>query len=179
VVALGDELERAAAAAASFGPVSAVLAAESSPDARAYLVALGEDEAREWLVLDGGLAPVGDRERVREVASIVVLCELAGELAGGGQLEELRLQLAQLRVTEGPEGIEAAEEAALALEQAIGAPPLVASPAYLDRVGTAVRSLETSLGDLASPFARALASSSPTVEAFVGEVEGRHKLPLR
>ena len=49
----------------------------------------------------------------------------------------------------------------------------------LDEVGTAARKLETSLGDLASPFARALASSSATVEAFVDEVEGRHKLPLR
>src|SRR6202040_4166885 len=116
---------------------------------RAYLVALDEDEAREWLVLDGGLEPVAERERVREVASIVVLCELAGELAGGGQLEELRAQLARLRLAEQPEGIEAAEEAALRLEHAIGAPPLVASPAYLDQVGTAVRTLEAALGDLA------------------------------
>jgi len=178
-VALADDLERAAGAAAVFGPVSAVLAAEPSPDRRAYLVALDEDEAREWLVLDGGLEPVAERERVREVASIVVLCELAGELAGGGQLEELRAQLAQVRLTERPEGIEAAEEAALALEHAIGAPPVVSSPSYLDEVGTAARKLETSLGDLASPFANALASSSATVEAFVVEVEGRHKLPLR
>ncbi|HUY72499.1 MAG TPA: hypothetical protein VMV08_09665 [Gaiellaceae bacterium] len=178
-MALADDLERAAGAAAVFGPVSAVLAAEPSPDRRAYLVALDEDEAREWLVLDGGLEPVAERERVREVASIVVLCELAGELAGGGQLEELRAQLAQVRLTERPEGIEAAEEAALALEHAIGAPPVVSSPSYLDEVGTAARKLETSLGDLASPFANALASSSATVEAFVVEVEGRHKLPLR
>jgi hypothetical protein len=178
-VSLGGDLERAAAAAAAHGAVSAVLAAEPAPDRRAYLVALGEDEAREWLVLDDGLEPVGERERVREVASIVVLCELAGELAGGGQLEELRAQLAQVRLTERPEGIEAAEAAALALEHAIGAPPLLASPSYLDELGAAVRKLETSLGDLASPFAHALASSSGTVEAFVDEVEGRHKLPLR
>jgi len=178
-VTIGEDLERAAAAAAAYGPVSAVLAAEPSSDRRVYLVALGEDEARVWLVLDGDLEPVGEREQVREVASIVVLCELAGELAGGGQLEELRAQLAQVRLTERPEGIEEAEGAALALEQAIGAPPLVASPSYLDALGTAVRRLETSLGDLASPFAHALASSSAIVEAFVDEVEGRHKLPLR
>jgi hypothetical protein len=178
-VALADDLERAAAAASGHGPVSAVLAAEPAPGRRAYLVALGEDDRREWLVLDRGLAPVVERERVREVASIVVVCELAGELAGGGQLEELRTQLAQVRLTEQPEGIEAAEEAALALERAIGAPPLLASPAYLDEVGTAARALDAALGEAASPFAKALASSSATIEAFVAEVESRHKVPLR
>ncbi|HEY4346441.1 MAG TPA: hypothetical protein VGM80_02555 [Gaiellaceae bacterium] len=178
-MALGEDLERAAAAGAAFGGVTAVLAAEPAAGRRAYLVALGEDDARAWLVLDGDLAPVPDRERVREVASIVVLCELAGELAGGGQIEELRNQLAQVRLTERPEGIEVAEDAALALEHAIGAPPLVASPAYLDAVGAAAMALERALGDLASPFAKALAASAPTVEAFVLEVEGRHTVPLR
>ena len=124
-------------------------------------------------------APVRARERVREAASIVVLCELAGELAGGGQLEELRTRLVQLRLTEQPEGIEAAEEAALALERAIGTPPVLASPAYLDGVGAATTTLERALGEHASPFANALASSAGAVEAFVAEVEGRHVLPLR
>ena len=176
---LADDLGAAAAAAAAFGSVSAVLAAEPASGRRAYLVALGEDEAREWLVLDAGLAPVEELAVVREVASIVVLCELAGELAGGGQLEELRAQLAQVRITEQREGIEEAEDAALALERTIGAPPFLASPTYLDDVGAAVRSLETTLGEMSSPFASALASSSGTVQAFVGEVEGRHKVPLR
>ena len=178
-MALADDLERAAAAASGYGPVSAVLAAEQAPGRRGYLVALGEDDDRAWLVLDGGLMPVAERERVREVASIVVLCELAGELAGGGELEELRTRLAQVRLTEQPEGIEAAEEAALALERVIGAPPLLASPSYLDEVGMAARALEAALGDLASPFAKALASSAATIEAFVAEVESRHLVPLR
>ena len=56
-------------------------------------------------------------------------------------------------MTEQPDGIEEAEAAALALEQAIGAPPSVASPAYLDEVGAATRALERALGDHASPFA--------------------------
>ncbi|HEX4519580.1 MAG TPA: hypothetical protein VH063_08390 [Gaiellaceae bacterium] len=176
---LADELERAAAAAAGYGEVSAVLAAEPAPERRAYLVALGTGEARAWLALDGGLRPVAERDRAREIASIVVLCELAGELAGGDQLEELREQLAQVRLTEQPPGIEEADEAALALERAIGAPPIVASPAYLDAVGAAASALERSLGDHASPFATALAASAGTVEAFVAEVEGRHVLPLR
>ena len=86
------------------------------------------------------------RESVRETASIVALCELAEETAGGGQLEELRQQLVQLRLTESPEGIEDAEAAALALERVIGAPPRVASPAFLDAVGQATRELEQALG---------------------------------
>jgi len=178
-VALAEELETAAAAASAHGPVSAVLAAEPRDGVRTYLVALGEDEAREWLVLDDAYAPVPDRERVRETASIVVLCELAGELAGGGQLEQLRSQLAEVRLTEQPEGIEEAEEAALALERAVGAPPLLASPGYLDRVGAAAATLERALGEGAAPFANALAASSATVQAFLAEVVARHRLPLR
>ncbi len=176
---LADELERAAAAAAAYGEVSAVLAADPAPGRRAYVVALGGEEDRRWLVLDAELRPAEERDRVREAASIVVLSELAGELAGGGQLEELREQLAQVRITEQPPGIEEAEEAALALERAIGAPPIVASPIYLDDVGIAAGTLERALGDHASPFANALASSAGTVEAFVAEVEGRHVVPLR
>jgi hypothetical protein len=169
-VALGEELEAAADAASAFGRVAAVLAAEPVPGRRAYLVALGDEGGRRWLVLDAALAPVPDREPVREIASIVVLCELAGELAGGGRLEELRDRLAAVRMTEQPAGIEAAEEAALALERTIGAPPQVASPAYLDAIGAAARTLEQALGQLESPFANALAAASGTVEAFVADV---------
>jgi hypothetical protein len=178
-VELSEQLERAAAAASSRGEVTAVLAAEPASGPRAYLVALGDGDARSWLVLDGAFEPVSDRERVREVASIVVLCELAGELAGGGQLEELRSKLAEVRITESPPGIEDAEEAALALERTVGAPPIVASPAYLDRVGAASRTLEQALGEQGSPFASALASAAGTVEAFVTEVESRQAVPLR
>jgi hypothetical protein len=178
-MALADDLEQAAAAATPHGEVTAVLAAEPTAGRRAYLVALGDGDARRWLVLDGDFRPVEERESAREAASIVVLCELAGELAGGGQLEGLRSQLAEVRMTEQPPGIEAAEEAALALEHALGAPPIVASAGYLDEVGAATRRLEEALGEHASPFANALASSTGTVEAFVAEVEGRHALPLR
>jgi hypothetical protein len=178
-VPLADDLEQAASAAAPYGRVTAVLAAEPAAGRRAYLVALGDDDERRWLVLDAEFRPVEERERVRETASIVVLCELAGELAGGGQLEELRAQLAEVRMTEQPPGIEAAEAAALGLERAIGAPPIVASAIYLDEVGAATRRLEEALGDHTSPFANALASSAGTVEAFVADVEGRHALPLR
>jgi hypothetical protein len=178
-VPLGEDLEKAAAAAAPRGEVTAVLAAEPASGRRSYLVALGDGDARSWLVLDGSFEPVTDRERVREVASIVALSELAGELAGGGQLEELRSKLAELRITEGPPGIEEAEEAALTLENTIGAPPIVASPAYLDEVGKATRNLEDALGEQGSPFSSSLATSSGTVKAFAAEVEARHAVPLR
>jgi hypothetical protein len=177
-VSLGLELEQAAAVAAAYGEVSAVLAAEPA-SGRYYLVAFGEEDERKWLVLDASFEPVTERERVREVASIVVLCELAGELAGGGQLEELRSRLAEVRMTEHPPGIEDAEDAALALERAIGAPPIVASPAYLDEVGAKTRELESALGEQGSPFSASLAASSGTVEAFVAEVEQRQLVPLR
>ena len=45
-------------------------------------------------------------------------------------------------------GIEEAESAALALERAVGAPPRVATPAYLDEVGAATLALERALGDV-------------------------------
>jgi hypothetical protein len=178
-MALSEDLEQAAAAGAARGEVTAVLAAEPASARRAYLVAFGEADDRTWLVLDDAFQPVDDRERVREVASIVVLSELAGELAGGGQLEELRSRLAEVRMTESPPGIDEAEEAALELERAIGAPPIVASPAYLDTVGARTRALEEALGEQGSPFASSLAASSGTVEAFVAEVEARHLVPLR
>ena len=179
-MALGDDLERIAAAAAGHGPVSGVLAAEPAYEAsRLYLVSFGEDDGREWLVLDEQARPSDRRETVREVASIVVMCELAGELAGGGDLDALRAHLAELAVVEQPPGIEEAQEAALALERTIGAPPRVASPAYLDGVGAATRTLELALGEHESPFAGAVAASAGVVEAFVREVEERYRLPLR
>jgi hypothetical protein len=177
-VALADDLERIAAAAAAFGAVTAVLAAEPSPGWRTYLVALGERDAREWLAVDDAGRPVERRDLVRETASIVVMCELAGEVAGGGDLENLRAHLARLRLTERPEGIEDAEEAALALEHVLGAPPRVASPAYLDAVGAATVDLERALGELGSPFANAMKSGAAAVDEFLSEVESRYKLPL-
>ena len=83
------------------------------------------------------MQPVDARDDVRDTASIVAMCELAADLAGGGDLEQLRTQLAQVRMVEQPPGIEEAEAAALALERVVGAPPRVASPAYLDEVGVA------------------------------------------
>jgi len=120
------ELDEVARAAGAHGDVSGVLAAESAGGERSYLVSFGEDEAREWLLLDAGGRPVADRSRVREVASLVAMSELAAELAGAN--DEAR----------------------------------VASPSYLDEVGTAE-----------------LGAATSVVDAFVAEVEARYKLPLR
>ena len=81
-----------------------------------------------------------------------------------------------LRLTEAPEGIEEAEEAALELEQAIGAPPRVASAAYLDRLGSAVRRLEQALGQTgSSPFGAAMQQAVASVEELAADVEANYK----
>jgi hypothetical protein len=175
---LADELERIAAVATEHGAVSGVLASEPSPGRRVYLVAFGSDDDRSWLALDADGRVVERRARVREAASLVAMCEVAGDVAGGGDLPELRAQLAQLRVVENPPGIAAAEEAALALERVVGAPPRVASPSYLDDVGAATRELERALGEQSSPFANALKAATRAVEEFVREVETRYRVEL-
>ena len=104
-----------------------MLAAEPARGRRLYLVALGEERPAAGSCSTTTGAPVERRDDVRDTASIVAMCELAGDLAGGGDLETLRSQLAQVRMVEQPPGIEEAEEAALALERMIGAPPRVAA----------------------------------------------------
>jgi hypothetical protein len=179
-MALADDLARVAAAAQarSGDPLAGVLAAEPVGGTRYYLCAFA-GEGRSWLVLDEAGEPVTRGEVVRDAAGIVAMCELAEENAGGGQLEELRRQLVTLRLTENPLGIEAAEEAALALERTIGAPPRVASPAWLDTVGAATLALEHALGQNGGgSFAEAMKAGIGTVDAFVTEVEERYLLPL-
>ncbi|HEX4679470.1 MAG TPA: hypothetical protein VH210_09765 [Gaiellaceae bacterium] len=177
-MALTDDLERIAAAASEHGPVSGVLAAEPGRGRRLYLIALGGNDDRQWLVLDDQGAPIERKDDVRDTASIVAMCELAGDLAGGGDLETLRSQLARVRMVEQPPGIEEAEEAALALERTIGAPPRVATPAFLDEVGAATMTLERLLGETSSPFSAAIRASTGAVEEFVADVERGYKLPL-
>ncbi|HEU5363653.1 MAG TPA: hypothetical protein VFU56_09950 [Gaiellaceae bacterium] len=170
-MALAEDLVRIAAAAAPHGEVIAVLAAEPASARRFYLVALAAGEERRWAVVDHGGIVVDRREDVRDTASIVAMCELAEDLAGGGDLEQLRAQLAQVRILEQPPGIEEAEEAARALERVIGVPPRVACPAFLDDVGAATMALERALGELRSPFSDAIRGATPAVDEFVREVE--------
>lgn len=184
-MALSDDLERIALAAGAFADpgerVAGMLVAEPASGARVYLCAFaaGDEERRSWLALDDGARPVAERSRLREAVSVAALVELAADTVGGGDLDELRRQLVSLRLTGNPPGLAEAEEAALALEQVLGAPPRVASPSLLDSIGVAARRLEAALGeDGASPFTEAMRHSLATVEALTSEIEATYKLPL-
>src|ERR671932_196483 len=99
-MALADDLERIAALASAHGRVTGVLAAEPAQGRRFYLVALGDDDARRWALFDAAGEIVASRDDVRDAASVVAMCELSAELAGGGDLEQLRANLAQVRIVE-------------------------------------------------------------------------------
>jgi hypothetical protein len=177
------ELERIADAAERFAApgerLSGVLATEPVPGLRIYLCAFESADGRAWLVLDEAGEPVDSRSLVRDAASIAALVELAADAAGGGQLDELRSQLVSLRLRENPPGIDEAEEAALALEHVVGAPPRLATPALVDEIGAATRRLEVALGTSGgSPFAEAMKAGTATVEALVAEIEAQYKAPL-
>jgi hypothetical protein len=175
---LTEDLTRIAAAATVHGTVTGVLAAEPASGLRRYLIALDVAGARRWAVVDDAGEVLDQPEEVRDTASIVAMCELAEDLAGGGDLESLRAQLAQVRMVEQPPGIEEAEEAALALERVIGAPPRVATPAFLDEVGAATVTLERALGELSSPFSDAIRGATGAVDEFVREVERDYLVEL-
>jgi hypothetical protein len=182
-MALKEDLDRIAGAAASFvddaEQLSAVLAAEPPTGGRVYLCAYAGAENVSWLALDDAGEPVTDREHVRAAASLVALCELAEESAGGGELDELLSRLAALRLTENPPGIDDAEKAVLALQQTLGAPPRLATTDFLDEVGAATRRLEQSLGEASeSPFALAMKNASSAVEALTRDVEENYKAEL-
>ena len=174
---LADELERIAQQTGA----DAVLPAEPHTGERVYVCAFEEAGGRTWLAVDGGGEPVAERQRVRDAVSILALCELAEETAAGGDLDELRSQLAALRVTENPPGIDEAEEAVLELQRVLGAPPTLATPARLDEIGAATRMLEVALGGVAqgSPFAAAMKSAGEVVDALVADVTGSYRIPLR
>jgi hypothetical protein len=177
-MALADDLARTAAATGA----AAVLAAEPHPGERVYVLAFDEsDGARTWLAVDAAGEAIEERRRVRDAVSILALCEVAEDVAAGGDLDELRSQLAALRVTENPPGIEEAEEAALELQQVLGAPPMLATPGRLDAIGAATRRLEAALGGVleGSPFAAAMKNASTLVEALWNDVAGAYRVPLR
>jgi hypothetical protein len=181
-VTVAEDVARVAGAAAGFAApgeeVAGVLVAETL-GRRVYLSVFESAEGRSWLALDDDAAPLTEGRLVREAASIAALCEVAEESAGGGDLPELRVRLAELRETDAPLGIEEAEAAAAALAETLQPEPRVASGAYLDAIGSASRRLEQALGDSgASPFAVAMQSAVGAVEELAADVEGNYKLPL-
>ena len=183
---LTDDLHRVAEAAIRFAEpgeeLTGIVPAEPSEGMRAYLCAYGTGEGETtWLVLDAAGQPVARRADVRAVVSIAVLCELAEEVAGGGDLDDLRSRLVGLRLTENPPGIAEAEEAALALQATIGEAPRVATPQHLDAVGSATLKLERALNagaGSASPFAAAMKQATLTAEELATDVESQYKRPL-
>jgi hypothetical protein len=182
-VSLEEELSAAREAArghaADGEEVVAVIPAEPGTGARVYLCAYARGEERAWLALDAGRAPIADRVLVRDAVAIAAMCELAEESAGGGELGDLRARLVELRLTENPAGIEEAEVAAAELQEAIQAPPRVASVAYLDTLGQAASRLEHALGEVGgSPFAEAMKTGVPAADELADEVESGYKGPL-
>ena len=177
-----EEVGRIASAAAAFAEpaedLAGVLVTETL-GRRVYLCAFESAEGRTWLALGDEAEPVTDRRLVREAASLAALCEVAEESAGGGHLPELRAQLAELRETDNPEGIEEAETAAAALAETLQQEPRVASSTYLDALGSASRRLEQTLGESGtSPFAAAMQAALGSVEELAADVEGNYKIPL-
>ena len=131
---LGQQLERIAVAALAWAAaeetIVAVIPAEPDPGRLVFLVAfetLGSpDPPRTWIALDSAAQPVAEWAAVRDAVSIAAMCEAAEEVAGGGNLDELRSQLVGVRLIENPPGIDEAIEAVGALERALGRPPRIA-----------------------------------------------------
>jgi hypothetical protein len=124
---------------------------------------------------------ITDRARVRDCVAIAALCEVAADTAFPGDLDELRAQLVQVRLTERPAGIEEAEAAAAQLQRTLGAPPQLATPARLDAIGAAARRLEAALaspGD-ASPFTSAMRGAQGAVDELWAAVETGYRGELR
>ena len=181
---LEDDLAALAAHAESHAPegerLTGVVPAEPEDGVRIYLCSYENGAGgHSWVALDATGAVVAERALVRAAVSIAALCELAEETAGGGQLDELRQQLVALRITENPPGLDEAEVALGALEATIATPPRLASPAYLDAVGSATRDLERALGETGtSPFAAAMQQAIGAVDELVLEVERSYKVEL-
>jgi hypothetical protein len=178
-----EELELIATAAiphADGRALTGVLATEPAAGRRIYVCAFeAAGGSRAWLALDGDSRVVTVTRDVRDAVSIAALCEVAEEAAFPGDLDELRAQLVALRLTEDPDCVAEAEEAARALQHTLGAPPHLSSPARLDAIGEAARRLELALDPTApSPFTTAMRSAADVADALWDDVARAYLSPL-
>ena len=185
VSTLAADIERVAELAATGSAragdrVSAVLPTEPVPGRRVYLVAFDDaDGYRSWVALAEDGSPVTATRELRDAVAIAVLCEIAADAAGGGDLDALVARLEELRVTEAPPGIEEAEAAARTLREVVGEPPQLANPERLDAIGVATRRLERELDpSSASPFAGAMRAAEAAVSELQREIEAGYRVPL-
>ena len=183
-MSLQDELDRIAAAAGELADegeeVTGVLAADPPTGGRVYLCAFTGPDRLSWLALDEKGLAVTRREVVRGTASLIALCEVAEESAGGGELDDLLARLVALRLTDNPIGIDEAEEAVRELQRVLGASPRVATAGFLDEIGSATRRLEEALGESGggSPFAELMKQGAASVEEFTTDVESNYRREL-
>jgi len=123
-VALADDLERVAAAAAGAdGGLTGVLATEPASGRRIYLCAFeARDGGRTWLAVDDSGEPIRDRREVRDAVSIAALCEVAEE-AAGVEPDSARVAspalLDELGADAGPDVAEALKGAADTVEELV------------------------------------------------------------
>ncbi|MDQ3866338.1 MAG: hypothetical protein M3304_05870 [Actinomycetota bacterium] len=181
-MALAEEIAQAKEAAHRFADADeeliGIVPTEPRRGERVYLCAYARAHERRWLALDASASPVGERALVREAVSVAAMCELAEESAGGGDVGEVRARLLELRLTENPEGIDEAEQAAAELEDALRSPPRLASASYLDEIGLVATRLDHALGGERSPFAEAMKVGAGAAEELAAEVERTYKFEL-
>lgn len=160
--------------------MSGVIPTEPTSGARIYLCAFDDaDGRRSWLAVREDGTAVESRAELREAVSIAAMCEVATDAAGGGDLDALIARLEELRLTEAPEGIDSAEQAARELRVVLAVPPQLASPSRLDAIGAATRRLERELDPTAaSPFTAAVKASQEAVAELQREVEAGYRGPL-
>lgn len=95
-MALSDDVSRIAEAAARYAvaeeEVAAVIPVEPATGERLYLCAfVTPDGSQAWLAFDDDGAPVTNRTRVRDAASIAALVEVAEETVAAPDADEPRL----------------------------------------------------------------------------------------
>ena len=166
-MALDDDLARIAALAAAHGTGRRASLQQSR---RPGCVGISSPSARDGCRRAGSCSTTpGSRSTrrgdVRDTASIVAMCELAEELAGGGDLEQLRVAAragAHGRAAAGDRGGRGGGARARADDRR--ARHESRRPRISTSVGAATVVLERALGETSSPFSTAIRGATGAVE---------------